>query len=208
MSLLLGVQVKEAELMTASSPLGRANQVNGSTSICSGVWVTETIDTAGDVGGQPSLALEPTFPHSPHISYYSYSYANGDFSGDLKYAQLSGSTWISETVDSEGEVGEQSSLALATAFPYTVAISYYDHDPGWGLNYACKDDMSWTIMELDSGRSGQFGTSLALEPTYPYMPRISYQKPFGLYDLRYTYISGTSWCTGTWGWIPWIRRGM
>jgi hypothetical protein len=159
--------------------------------VCSSVWVSETVDSVGDVGRQPSLVLEPTYPYTPHISYYDAT------NNDLKHAWLSGTTWISETVDSEGDVGEQSSLALAPSFPYTVVVSYYDHD-GWGLRYACREETSWTILEGDSGRSGQFGTSLALEPTYPFTPHISYQKPFGLYDLRHTYLSGTVWCSGTW----------
>ena len=159
--------------------------------VCCGVWVTETVDSVGDVGRQPSLSLEPIHPYTPHISYYDAT------NGDLKHAWLSGTTWISGIVDSEGNVGERSSLALAPSYPYTVVVSYYDED-GWGLRYACRDETSWTILEGDSGCSGQFGTSLALEPTYPFTPHISYQKPFGLYDLRHTYLSGTVWCNGTW----------
>ncbi len=73
-----------------------------------GSWVTATVDDGGNsgrVGYWISLALEPTTPYTPHISYYDIS------NKDLKYAYLAASGWVSETVDS-GNAGQYTSLAL------------------------------------------------------------------------------------------------
>jgi hypothetical protein len=37
--------------------------------ICSSIWVIETVDSAGNVGADTSLALTPNYPYIPHISY-------------------------------------------------------------------------------------------------------------------------------------------
>ncbi len=57
-----------------------------------------------NVGQFSSLALDEQ--GRPHISYYDAAYA------DLKYAYFDGASWRIETVDSEGYVGEYTSLAL------------------------------------------------------------------------------------------------
>jgi hypothetical protein len=55
-------------------------------------------------GYSTSLALD--FSGNAHMSYYDVS------NGDLKYALQFGSTWIIKTVDSDGDVDTDSSLAL------------------------------------------------------------------------------------------------
>jgi hypothetical protein len=66
-------------------------------------------------GWWSSLALEPTYPYTPHISYLDGA------NGDLKHAWRSGTTWLTETVDSEGDVGSYTSLAwTVVATPYQL----------------------------------------------------------------------------------------
>jgi len=78
--------------------------------------------------------LEATAPHAPHISYYDFT------NGDPKHAWLNGTGWLSETVDSEGNVGRYTSIDLVTAAAsYTVCISYYD-DTNDTLKLACSHD--------------------------------------------------------------------
>jgi uncharacterized repeat protein (TIGR01451 family) len=158
--------------------------------VCSGVWLTETVDGAGDVGGDTSLALAPTHPYTPHISYH-------DIASDrLKYAYLSGTTWHSQTVDSGGM---PNSLALAPTYPYTPCVSYRHY---WGglLTYACRNDTTWTTKTVPGGmRVGINGTSLALEPTPPYTPHISYFDSWATRRTLYrTYCSSTVWMNSTW----------
>lgn len=158
---------------------------------CSGDWVIETVDSAGNVGAHTSLALEPTYPYAPHISYR-------DVTKDgLKHARLRGTNWFSETVDSPG--GMWASLALAPTYPFSPGISYHDFDQRWDIRYACLNGTTWITKTIGRQRAGQNGTSLALEPTYPYTPHISYYYPSGGDNhLDHAYLSGTAWCSGTW----------
>jgi hypothetical protein len=90
-------------------------------------WLIEIVDSVerpGRVTGVTSLKLDQA--DVPYISYYD---ANN---GDLKLAWLNGGVWIIQTVDSDGDVGEASSLALNRGRPH---ISYYDATNG-DLKYA------------------------------------------------------------------------
>lgn len=156
--------------------------------VCSGFWVTETVDSAGKVGSSTSLALAPTYPHTPYISYGGFSTDTGHY---LKFAWLSGTTWLSQTVDSGGD---GTSLALAPASPYSPCIGH--GNPDVLSRFACWNGAGWNTGEV----YGNGGPSLALEPTYPYTPHISVYRSANLYyeNLRHAYLSGTEWCSGTW----------
>lgn len=91
----------------------------------SGGWHLEVVDDWGNVGQHSSLALDEA--GHPHISYYDGGYVNPpvvEFRLDLKYARWDGAAWHIETVDSDGDVGYYSSLALDSAgYPH---IGYHD----------------------------------------------------------------------------------
>lgn len=76
------------------------------------VWadwpVIQTVDSTGNVGVDTSLALDSS--GFAHISYRYRDPTNTD--GDLKYTVWDGSNWAITTVDSTGDVGEDTSLAL------------------------------------------------------------------------------------------------
>ena len=153
--------------------------------LCSGVWITETVDSAGNAGGGTSLALEPTYPHTPHISYRDAA------SDGLKHAWLSGTTWLSETVDSGCG---PTSLALMPTYPYTPCISY--DGCSRRLKFSWLEGTTWisnTVPGIDACCS-----SLALEPTYPYTPHISYHWAWDAATLYHAHLSGTAWMSGTW----------
>jgi len=155
--------------------------------MCSGFWVTETVDSAADVGGSTSLALAPTWPYTPYISYHDGT------SDTLKFAQRHGTTWYSETVDSGGD---GTWLALVAAYPYTPCVSYDDYEQ-WFLRYACRGSANWITQTVAGGRA--CCSSLALEPSYPYTPHLSYFSPWGdSRTLYHAYLSGTIWMSGTW----------
>jgi hypothetical protein len=79
-------------------------------------WHLDTVDDWGDVGRRSSLVLDEA--GHPHISYYDGGYFAPpviEYRLDLKYARWDGAAWQIETVDSDGDVGDYSSLALDSA---------------------------------------------------------------------------------------------
>ena len=122
-----------------------------------GMAWTKPFDPVDPSGGvYTSLALDP-YDNTPHISYYDDDY------GDLKYATLRSGEWIIETIDSVGDVGLYTSLALESrgALNPNIHISYYDRTNG-DLKYAFLSGTTgtWDIQILDGDTSslGNGGT--------------------------------------------------
>ena len=78
---------------------------------------------------------------NPHISYYDAT------NGNLKYAVKDGSQWTNITVDSTGNVGYSTSIALDGN--ENPSISYYDGG-NKRLKFATKTGSSWTTVIVDS----------------------------------------------------------
>ncbi len=91
-------------------------------------WLITTVDNAGDVGANPSLAFDSE--GKACIAYYDIS------NGDLKFAVLETSGWQVSAVDTEGNVGHAPSLAFGhdgrPSIAYTDVtnsrIKYTRHD--------------------------------------------------------------------------------
>jgi len=114
-------------------------------------WDIQIVDPDG-CGEYNSLKLDAD--NFPHISYYNKT------GKVLQYAYWSGTDWIIEIVDNNGDVGKYTSLALdANNYPH---ISYYDETNG-NLKYAYWDGSLWQIETVDSYRNVGMYTSLALD---------------------------------------------
>jgi len=102
-----------------------------------------------------------------------------------------GAIWTVETVDSAGNAGQHSSLALDTAGH--LHVGYYDQSSA-SLRYAYFDGASWVTQTVDSTADvGQYA-SLSLDASN--RPHVSY------YDadntaLKYAHWNGSSWIVTT-----------
>lgn len=162
-------------------------------------WIITLVEdggTYGKTGQYSSLAL--TASNNPRISYYFNDDASNNPTRDLKYAFCNAncdqiSNWGTVTVDSTGDVGGYTSIALNAAG--NPRIVYYDFTNG-DLKYAycdanCQLAASWTITTVDStGDVGKYA-SLALDSATG-NPRISYYDSTNG-DLKYASYTGAAW---------------
>jgi hypothetical protein len=116
-------------------------------------------------------------------------------SGNVTVTTLTGTSngisftvWGISTVDSSGNVGQYSTIALDGSG--NPKISYYDSQ-GMNLKYASWNGSTWSIETVDS--SGNVGgySSLALDGSGN--PKISYYEGAPGMNLKYASWSGSSW---------------
>ncbi|MFB3888040.1 MAG: 6-bladed beta-propeller [Candidatus Bathyarchaeia archaeon] len=158
-------------------------------------WTIQTLES-GTPGWQ-SLKLDSS--GNPHISYCNPGVM------DLKYAWMVDNGWHYTTVDSEGNLGAGTSLALRNGNP---RIAYYDRaffnasSPTY-LKYAegtfSGGSISWVISTIGFlGANGNFGMnnpSLALDSAGN--PHICYYNASGASCLQYTSWTGSQWFVET-----------
>lgn len=162
------------------------NGDNGGNGI-SAAWTTEDVDTSGNVGIDPAIAVDGN--NTPHICYYDQT------SRDLKYAVKN--SWEAEVVDSDGDVGEECGIAVdALGNPH---ISSNHGSTTNILVYATKSGGSWAVQ--DFGQPEDYhttSTSIALDSSGN--PHIAYNIQENSddaaqvdYRVRYTYYDGSAW---------------
>lgn len=126
-----------------------------------GAWQSGStaVDTPNDVGIDNSIAYGDQ--DRIFISYYDNT------GGNLKFARTlnGGTTWTNKTIDSSGDVGQYSSIAVVESGDYfTIFVSYYDAS-GEKLMFAksINSGENWTTKEVDSSIISDVGkhTSIA-----------------------------------------------
>ncbi|HET9328207.1 MAG TPA: hypothetical protein VFQ05_15680 [Candidatus Eisenbacteria bacterium] len=145
-------------------------------------FVTQTIQSSGNVGQFSSLALSAG---EPRIGYW------GGVRQDLNLASRSGGVWTVETADSTRALGLHTSLA---AMPTgDVRISYYDATNG-DLKLAARTAGVWSLEAVDT--VGNVGLFTSIEVNGAGEPRVSYYDR-SLGDLKYASRSGGAWTIET-----------
>lgn len=152
--------------------------------LCSGgctgagaTWTISSVESAGIVGQYTSLALNPA--GDTRVSYLDVA------NGSLRYAECTegcsttSPTWSISTVDTIGNVGVGTSLALTASGEPRIA--YYDATSG-DLKYASGSGSIWSISRLSTIGNVGINPSLVLSSTEE--PRITYLDTTNL-TLRY-----------------------
>ena len=162
------------------------------TSPASAPWFIITVDSPNDVGQHVSVALDPA-SGTTYISYYDATYAN------LRMAQYVGAggncgpdnAWWCETVDSAGDVGKYSSIAVDPTDGYPI-IAYYDVTNG-RLKLAIGSGGGWIIKIIDDPLLGSTGLYASLKLDSTGKTRIAYyfSNLMGIDSLWYAkYVGG------------------
>ena len=125
-------------------------------------WNIVSVDTTGNVGAYTSIAIDSN--DAVHISY------RDSTNGDLKYATCSSgctsaSNWDKVSVDTTGNVGYYTSIAIDSND--AIHISYND-DTNDDLKYAtcassCTTTSNWNIVSVDTTGSVGLWTSIAID---------------------------------------------
>jgi len=143
-------------------------------------WAAMRVDSGGMF---PSLAVLNN-GLTPAMSYYNSS------KGDIEYAWFDSmrGRWVNESVDTKGNVGSASSLAILSSG--APAIAYYDSTNG-DLKYAYKSGKKWKITTID--KAGNVGLNPSLSLLQDGSPVITYSDAAGA--LKYAKLSGKTWST-------------
>jgi len=149
----------------------------------SGVWETATIDSSGFVGGYTSIAIDST--GHLHISYYYYDYNSEN--SDLMYATDVSGSWVTSIIESEGNTGKYTSIAVD--LNDKAHISYYDIDNS-SLKYITNASGSWVNETIDDSASVGMYSSIGLDSNG--------KAHIGYYDVTNYYLKYATNASGSW----------
>jgi ELWxxDGT repeat protein len=98
-------------------------------------WSTETVDSTEKMIGYNGTSLT-YINDTPYMSYYD------DVNFDLKVAYWDGSRWVRTAVDTDGDVGQNSSITSDSINALHVSYSDRTNVPRYGVRYATNVDAS------------------------------------------------------------------
>ncbi len=158
-------------------------------------WLTEHLDAPKISADMSCRSLRLDSAGNPRIGYFRDHPIH-----KLQYAGWMGSAWDLQTVDSEGWVGRDTSLALDSAD--NPHVSYYDFT-NRDLKYARWTGSTWHLQIVDgTGDVGGY-TSLALDSADN--PHVSYYDWLNA-DLKYARWTGSAWDLQTVDSEGWVGR--
>ena len=161
-------------------------------------WVVEIVDSRKfGGGGFPSLVFDSS--DRPHISYDLHPPGGGPYSdSDLRYAWWDGSGWNIQIVDTDGDVGSHSSIALtSTEYPHIAYRRSYHGMFGTDaseLKYTRWNGSAWNIEIVEHTSGDIFLSDRSLAIGSDDLPHISYSGKIGdEYYLKYATWNGSDW---------------
>jgi hypothetical protein len=189
------------ELARGSQPTGSPEAVGASAGAAANApWFNIEVDTPGDIGQYASVSVDP-YTGLPYVSYYDAT--NKDlrvaFVPSPPYHTIGNcgpnNSWKCQTVDSEGDVGKYSSIAVILG---VIHVAYHDASNG-DLKYAESSDYPlhaiWRIRTIDKAIFPS-STGLHISVQLPSVGslRVAYHlsNPDGVDALRYAYYVGGS----------------
>ena len=153
-------------------------------------WHIQVVDDHDDHFAFNSIALGPS--GDARIAYYHYDDPTPTWDGDLLYARLDVTGWITQTVDSADNVGF--TLSMAVDESGYAHISYLD-STHFDLKYAYQDLSGWHVETADSTDYVGQSSSIAIDGDG--YPHISYYQWNPLRNLKYAYKDISGWHTQT-----------
>lgn len=141
-------------------------------------WQIQTIDSIGDVGRYPCLAIDK---RTLHITYWDASNQN------LKYATWKDKTWTVQTVDENSDRAYSSIAINGMGYP---VVSY--SGIGESLKLARWNGIAWVTETVEGGGAYAMYTSLALDDADN--PHISYcNRGTSPRQIKYASWDGSGW---------------
>ncbi len=195
---LLAIGTTTRQAKSSQSNKNHAVSSSGTTLPAAAPWFIDTVDSTNDVGQHVSIAIDPE-NDTAFISYYDTTY------DDLRMAKYVGSggdcgpdnSWTCETVDSVGNVGMYSSIAVDPTDNLPI-IAYYDQTNG-ALKLAIGTAVGWAFKTIDDPVLSPGGISASLKLDSTGKTHIAYYFSYiiGSDSLRYAeYVGGgTGNCT-------------
>ncbi|MFW6189808.1 MAG: hypothetical protein ACOC7T_05170 [Planctomycetota bacterium] len=146
-----------------------------------GSWAVETVDYAGDVGENMSLAFDPS--GNPAISYNVWDHWHAA-QNQVRLARFDGTSW-NTTVVATGDVGSSTDVAFSASGD--PAVAYYEI----GAVKAWMSSWSGTVEAVTEETAVDVEFSPATD-----RPALAYHAP-GTAELHYAAWDGSSWAIET-----------
>lgn len=151
-------------------------------------WTVHAVDSPGDVGWGPSIALASD--GAARVSYYDRT------NESIKYAVWNGSSWDVQTVSAAGVWGSPGGVRTSLVLDALdrPRIAYKDNTNSvYNLKYAAWNGTTWDVQTVDHTGS-HVGTFASLALDSQGRPRVSYDEyTGGVHRLKYAQWNGTSW---------------
>lgn len=164
-----------------------------------GTWNLTAVDSEGNVGIHPSIALGPD--GSIHISYCTDGGNIWTPCDDLKYASNAGGSWNVETVYQPFNGGISNDIAVDSAGHAHISFGAKTnplYSAPTRQMYATNQSGSWATKIVDTRNTGLVGSIALDENDVPHIAYNYFHQPypdFYFHELIYSHLQGSAWVT-------------